>query len=231
MKAVLSYYNPEGIKQTCYDTLEEANQKMKEQYDACVYASNGLFDSRSSFRDYKVAKLVLKSGKFFHWSIIEVPSNPNKIEIKVKDGCLIATASTDPNYPGIDVEYIPNEVDEASISEPRILLEKPTDSNELRALIWNDSQNEDYTDKIVFNCYPIEKRSILGQPKFKMGDRVSFTAKDKIVTGTIEIIDAYGTFFNSDHVCYDIFNEEANLLYKHVREEEIDLIEGQNKNN
>lgn len=225
MKAVLSYCGINGIEQTCYDTLEEAKQEMKKQYDACVYALDEPFDDEHSFCENKAAKLIFANGQTCYWSIIEVPSNSDKIEIKVKDGYLKATTSEDPNFPGIDIEYIPEEIDELSISDPRILIEKPVDSNELRALIWNDSQDEDYTDKIVFNCYPIEKRSILGQPRFKKGDYVSFTVNNEVVTGVIEIIDEYGTFFDSDHVCYDIFNKKANLLYKHVREEVITLVE------
>ena len=41
-------------------------------------------------------------------------------------------------------------------SIPRVLFEKPTDDN-LRALIWDDADNEDYTKEIVFD---VEKDNI-----------------------------------------------------------------------
>lgn len=69
--------------------------------------------------------------------------------VHVEGGYLRADVSQDPFYPGIDIEFVPyNCVD--GVTNPRILVEKPKDSNTLRALVWNDSKSEDYTDEIVF---------------------------------------------------------------------------------
>ncbi len=75
-----------------------------------------------------------------------------QITVKVKGGTLRAIASSDPAYPGIWVEFIPddNAQDEAR-SRSTVLMEK-TDELGLRALIWADSQNEDYSHEI---CFPV----------------------------------------------------------------------------
>lgn len=74
-----------------------------------------------------------------------------EIRVKVEGGYIVAIASCDPEYPGIDVEFEPDERDETSekLSNPRILLEKPA-GEEIRALLWTDSQTEDYTREIHF---------------------------------------------------------------------------------
>lgn len=73
-----------------------------------------------------------------------------EIKVRVKDGYIRANASSDPDYPGIDVEFVSdNDVGE-TLSRPRVLFEKPVDDN-LRALIWDDADNEDYTKEIVFD--------------------------------------------------------------------------------
>lgn len=72
-----------------------------------------------------------------------------EIKVSVKGGYIRANASEDPDYPGIDVEFVSdNDVGE-TLSRPRVLFEKPVDDN-LRALIWDDADNEDYTKEIVF---------------------------------------------------------------------------------
>lgn len=73
-----------------------------------------------------------------------------EIKVRVKGGYIRANASSDPDYPGIDVEFVSdNDVGE-TLSRPRVLIEKPVDDN-LRALIWDDADNEDYTKEIVFD--------------------------------------------------------------------------------
>jgi len=73
-----------------------------------------------------------------------------EIKVRVKGGYIRANASSDPDYPGIDVEFVSdNDVGE-TLSRPRVLFEKPVDDN-LRALIWDDADNEDYTKEIVFD--------------------------------------------------------------------------------
>lgn len=73
-----------------------------------------------------------------------------KIEVEVEGGRLVATANADPNYPGIDVEFIPsNDNGEEGVSNPRLLMEKPM-GDELRALIWGNKNVEDFTAKVKF---------------------------------------------------------------------------------
>ena len=73
-----------------------------------------------------------------------------EIKVRVKGGYIRANASTDPDYPGIDVEFVSDDYNEETLSRPRVLFEKPTD-DKLRVLIWDDSGNEDYTKEILFD--------------------------------------------------------------------------------
>lgn len=71
------------------------------------------------------------------------------LKVRVKGGYLVATESGDVDYPGICVEFVAdNETD--TRSRPTVLIEKSTDYD-LRALIWEDEDNEDYTTEIKFN--------------------------------------------------------------------------------
>ena len=80
------------------------------------------------------------------------------LQIKLPHGYLVATKSTDPNYPGIDVEYIDDNDNGEELSRPRVLIEAPTEwDGAIRALIWNNSNNEDYEEEIeLYN--PIYKK-------------------------------------------------------------------------
>lgn len=73
----------------------------------------------------------------------------NEIDILVEGGYIRANVAQDEDYPGIDVEFVPNEPQEDASSFPRVLFEKPKD-DDLRALVWGDTQSEDYTDEIIF---------------------------------------------------------------------------------
>ena len=73
----------------------------------------------------------------------------NDIKVKTKGGFLWATESIDVDYPGIDIEFMADNVDENSLSRPRVLFEYPKDGK-LRLLIWSDKNNEDYTQEIIF---------------------------------------------------------------------------------
>lgn len=74
----------------------------------------------------------------------------NEIDVLVEGGYIRATASQDKNYPGIDVEFVPNEPQEDTLSFPRVLVEKPLESDNLRAVIWANPNDEDYSDEIKF---------------------------------------------------------------------------------
>lgn len=72
------------------------------------------------------------------------------IKVKVPGGVLVASISSDMDYPGIDVEFVADNDKGEDLSRPRVLFEKPKDG-ELRVLVWNDKNNEDYTNEITFN--------------------------------------------------------------------------------
>ena len=72
------------------------------------------------------------------------------IKIKTRDGYLHAIGFQNNEYPGIDVEFVANHDNGESLSRPRILFEYPKDG-ELRVLIWEDKNDEDYTREIVFD--------------------------------------------------------------------------------
>lgn len=74
-----------------------------------------------------------------------------EMRVKVEGGYIIATASCDPEYTGIDVEFEPDNSDKESerLSNPRVLLEKPI-GEDIRAILWTDSQTEDYTQEVRF---------------------------------------------------------------------------------
>lgn len=73
----------------------------------------------------------------------------NCLKVDVEGGYLYATISEDPNYPGICVEFVTNDDVGESLSRPRVLMEKPLD-DEVRALVWEDKNDEDYTAEITF---------------------------------------------------------------------------------
>lgn len=71
------------------------------------------------------------------------------LQIRLGNGYLVATISADPDYPGIDVEYVDDNEKETDLSRPRVLIESPIDDNgAIRALVWNDSESEDYVEEI-----------------------------------------------------------------------------------
>lgn len=64
---------------------------------------------------------------------------------------------------------------------------------------------------------------MIGKPRYKIGDKVSFKLEDTIYTGYVHIVDAYGTFENSSDVSYDIMIEnwgpkKEKCLFKHINE-------------
>ena len=70
---------------------------------------------------------------------------------------------------------------------------------------------------------------MIGNPKYNYNDIVSFKIKDyndkeHILTGSVYIIDRYGTFEQHEEVSYDIMvddSEEGRILFKHIRESNI----------
>lgn len=74
----------------------------------------------------------------------------SKISVKVPGGSIVASIAGDNDYPGIDVEFVADNDTGEDLSRPRVLFEKPKDG-ELRVLVWDDKNNEDYTKEITFN--------------------------------------------------------------------------------
>lgn len=70
---------------------------------------------------------------------------------------------------------------------------------------------------------------MLGRPKFEYGDKVKFTINNEEKTGSIYIIDRYGTFEDDSDVNYDIINDDETCLYKHINEKYVELIEAKEK--
>lgn len=72
------------------------------------------------------------------------------ITIDVPGGKLVAN-TTEPSYPGIDIEYIAdNENKNADDTRFRVLVEKPCDTKTLSAMIWNNKHSEDYSNRIIY---------------------------------------------------------------------------------
>lgn len=73
-----------------------------------------------------------------------------KIVVKIQGGHIVATESLDSEYPGIDVEFISDSDNGGYASRPRVLFEKPVEYGELRVLVQDDKNSEDYTKEIIF---------------------------------------------------------------------------------
>lgn len=74
----------------------------------------------------------------------------DSLRIKVEGGYLYATISGDIDYPGICVEFVADNDNGEDLSRPTVLMEKPV-GDELRALVWDDKDDEDYTTEIIFD--------------------------------------------------------------------------------
>ena len=72
------------------------------------------------------------------------------LKVKVEGGYLYATISGDIDYPGICVEFVADNDNCEKLSRPTVLVEKPV-GDDLRALVWSDADDEDYTTEIIFD--------------------------------------------------------------------------------
>ena len=59
---------------------------------------------------------------------------------------------------------------------------------------------------------------MVGKPKYTRGDKVKIVYYEEVKYGTIEIVDAYGTFEQNEEPSYDVMIEAENAIWKHVRE-------------
>ena len=80
--------------------------------------------------------------------------DPDKVYcLPLAGGHLDIRVHPDPMYPGLDIEFISDKEPENKLSRPRVLIEKPINEDShlcerLRAVIWADRDQEDYTDAI-----------------------------------------------------------------------------------
>jgi ribosomal protein L21E len=67
---------------------------------------------------------------------------------------------------------------------------------------------------------------MIGYPKYKVGDKVSFIVNKEVLHGDIYIyvVDRYGTFEDDTDVCYDIYVKDENTIYKHINEKNVERI-------
>ena len=63
------------------------------------------------------------------------------------------------------------------------------------------------------------------KPKYKLNDRVTFTLGNKVIIGTIAIVDVHGTWENPTEPSYDILGIEngTKILFKHIPESLVEL--------
>ena len=66
----------------------------------------------------------------------------------------------------------------------------------------------------------MNQKGKIGQPIFKLGDRVQFKFENRLKTGTVEIVDRYGTFEQNEEPSYDVMSVHKGqpCLFKHIRE-------------
>lgn len=81
-------------------------------------------------------------------------ANPTiTVTVPEMNGKFIANPSMDDNYPGIDVEFVPDE-DKGYLSNPRVLFETHDgilENRNLHVHLWTDRNIEDYTVKTTFD--------------------------------------------------------------------------------
>lgn len=90
-----------------------------------------------------ISKLtVVKSNK------VEFLYSEKEMQIKFSDGYIRVNLIEDPEYPGVDIEFVPNDMADEQFAS-RILFERPT-GEYVRALAWTNPNSEDYSEEIEF---------------------------------------------------------------------------------
>lgn len=72
-----------------------------------------------------------------------------EFKFRIDGGYFDVMVSEDPNYPGINIEFIADDDEYKNASRPRVVFEKPVEGK-LRALIWANKDSEDYSEEIEF---------------------------------------------------------------------------------
>lgn len=83
---------------------------------------------------------------------IVIENDVFELKTLVPGGKINIEPSYDADYPGVDMEYIPENNDEYpdESTRPRVLIEKPVKTSKLSVMVWADANNEDYSQKIEF---------------------------------------------------------------------------------
>lgn len=69
--------------------------------------------------------------------------------VKTKNGCIVASkAGTE--YPGIWLEYVDDKDTGQTLSRPQVLMESNPETGQIRLLIWDNPNSEEYTREIIF---------------------------------------------------------------------------------
>lgn len=108
------------------------------------------------------------------------------LNVPVPGGTLRADVSQDADYPGIDIEYI-SDTDNGNFTRPRVLVEYPQDG-ELRALVWQKADSEDYTESVEFKN--------VGKGPLPIGTAVDFDMEVGDLTPVYERL--HGVIIESD---------------------------------
>lgn len=131
-----------------FTTVEDAVKIIVEEYIHNNDVTFGEFISSISVDGASVEDVV----EIYNKAKYEIDGiGTESLTVKVNGGHIVATASPDPDYPGIDVEYVADNDIGEYLSRPRVLMEKTFDSENVRALVWAEKDKEDYTDTFEFD--------------------------------------------------------------------------------
>lgn len=61
-------------------------------------------------------------------------------------------------------------------------------------------------------------KPVIGHPAYLRDEEVAFRIGETDRYGKIEVVDEYGTFEQSEEPSYDMYVQEENCLYKHIKE-------------
>jgi hypothetical protein len=141
-----------SISTAVFASYDEAYKMMEDGYKACT--PNEHFDDWKdmSYLSDDEATMYANGDDVYLWRIVDIKhfkTIGNDLVVKSETGCLRAMPATDPNYPGIFVEFIADDDKGQHPSRPTVLMEETKDDGP-RALIWSEKNNEDYSVEIDF---------------------------------------------------------------------------------
>ena len=119
-------------------------------------------EARKSFRKKRRQGICPICGT--ELDLDEMECNPNGVKVSMSNSLIVeveggyfrADPAFDPNYPGIDVEFIADNEPDDAMSRPRVLFEKPIGEG-LSVLIWNNPNSEDCEEEIEFSTMECNK--------------------------------------------------------------------------